>query len=99
MSGQRNHPHIPDTAFTPFQHPIPTLPANTDEYIDSILASPPLQPRLQGMDIDDNNVQQFQATATTMEFTQEKFLQLQALADRQLLVSATTNIHRQTKTE
>ena len=83
MSGQRHHPHISDAAFTPFQHLIPTLPPNTDGYIDSLLASPPLQPRLQGMDIDENNLQQSQATATTMEFTQEKFMQLQALADRQ----------------
>ena len=83
MSGQRHHPHISDAAFTPFQHLIPTLPANTDEYIDSLLASPPLQPRLQGMEIDNSTFQQPQAAATTMEFTQEKFLQLQALAERQ----------------
>ena len=83
MSGQEAHPNVPVGFFTP-HHPIPTLPANTDQFVDQLLASPPLHPPHQPMDHDSHASTHPSASATTtMEFTQEKFLQLQALADRQ----------------
>ena len=84
MNGQEDHLHVPDGYFTP-RHPIPTLPADTDRFLDSLLASPPLQAAPQLMDTE-NNASTHHAAARqqpAMEFTQEKFLQLQALADRQ----------------
>ena len=68
MSGQEDHLQVPDACFTPI-HPIPTLPANTDQFLDQLLASPPLQAAHQQQ--------------PRMEFTEERFLALQALAERQ----------------
>ena len=79
MSGQEAHPNVPAGYFTPY-HPIPTLPSNTDQFLDQILASPPLHPPHHPMEVTSHPPA---AESTTMEFTQEKFLQLQALADRQ----------------
>ena len=83
MSGQEAHLHVPCGLFTP-QQLIPTLPTNTDQFIDQILASPPLHHP--GMELGDNNAIFPPATAQPpprMEFTQETFLQLQALAQTQ----------------
>ena len=84
MSGQEVHPHVTEGYFTP-HHPIPTLPPNTDHFLDQVLASPPLHPPHQRMDTGNNASTHPSAAIqpTAMEFTQEKFLQLQALADRQ----------------
>ena len=84
MSGQEAHLHVPDGTFTPYR-PIPTLPANTDHFLDQFLASPPQQRAFQGMDFGDNNVSLPHPSAQQqrMEFSEERFLQLQALAEQQ----------------
>ena len=84
MSGQEDHPNVPVGFFTPHQ-PIPTLPANTDRFLDDILASPPHLSGHQLMD-HESTASTFPAASRqqpAMEFTEEKFLQLQALAERQ----------------
>ena len=43
MSGQRDHQHVPDGYFTPYR-PIPTLPANVDDFLDRALAASPQLP-------------------------------------------------------
>ena len=82
MSGQRNHPHVPDGNFTPYR-PIPTLPANTDQFLDSILASPPHHLNLHHMDLGDAASASIQQPQHRMEFTEERFLALQQLAEKQ----------------
>ena len=84
MSGQEDHLHVPDGFFTP-HHPIPTLPANTDRFLDNIFASPPHLSRHQLMDHEptSNTLPTTFHQQPAMEFTEEKFLQLQALAERQ----------------
>ena len=93
MSGQRNHPHVPDSLFTPLR-PIPTLPLNTDDFLDQVLASPPGPPlRLPTLrELDSNNVVQASLTASaqqplqqqpTMSTADERIAALTALAERQ----------------
>ena len=82
MSGQEDHRHVPDGVFTPHQ-PIPTLPADPNRFIDDLLASPPLPAAAQRMDLEYSAAATAASSQPAMEFTQEKFLQLQALADRQ----------------
>ena len=86
MSGQEQHLHVPDNIFTPYR-PIPTLPENTDNFLDQILASPPQQRASQGMELGDDNAQLHLPPAPQqqqrMEFSEERFLQLQELAERQ----------------
>ena len=86
MNGQEDHPHVPQGLFTPHR-PIPTLPENTDQFIDGLLASPPqLQQNHHRMETG-GELNATAATAShqqsTMEFTPERFQQLQALAERQ----------------
>ena len=86
MSGQGDHPHVPDGNFTPHR-PIPTLPEDTDRFIDQLLASPPHQPALHGMDFDSASPNSLPAPVhhpqPRMELTEERFLALQALAEKQ----------------
>ena len=100
MSGQRDHQHVPDGAFTP-QHPRPASPIDIDEQIDSFIFDSP-NPRITLRDIDINNGvrrspspsvrQQLQFPPTPlqqhqqppiMELSEERFRQLQALAEQQ----------------
>ena len=71
MSGQRDHPHVPGGNFTPHR-PTPTLPANTDRFLDAILASPPHH-----MDLDGAS------SAATMPTLEEQLQQLRELAGAQ----------------
>ena len=84
MSGQDVHLHVQGTPFTPLR-PIPTLPANVDDFVDQLLASPPLHQAPSGMDFGDepSNHPSASAPQQRMELTEERFLQLQALAERQ----------------
>ena len=89
MSGQRDHLHIPNRHFTPHR-PIPTLPANVDNYIDQLLASPPRMPSLHEMDNRDGHLRPLSASAhqhqqqqLTMQSPEDQKRALQALAERQ----------------
>ena len=82
MSGQGDHPHVPEGYFTPHR-PIPTLPANTDQFLDSILASPPHQLNLHDMELGDAAAAAVQQPQHRMEFSEERFLALQQLAEKQ----------------
>ena len=75
MSGQRAHPHISDAPFTPYR-PIPTLPANVDDYIDQVLESPPPRPAL--LDFDTSFT-----TQPTMATVEQQLQQLRDLASAQ----------------
>ena len=80
MSGQEAHPHVPIGLFTPHR-PIPHLPADTDLFVSQLLASPP--PRMElGNTASDPSAPAAQPQQR-MELTEERFLQLQALAERQ----------------
>ena len=100
MSGQRDHQHVPDGAFTP-QRPRPASPIDIDEQIDSFLFHSP-NPSITLRDIDIHNgvrrspsptalfqphlpqvAPQQLHQAPIMELTEERFRQLQALAEQQ----------------
>ena len=80
MSGQEENPNVPYNIFTPFR-PIPHLPDDTDQFVDQLLASPPPRMELGNAASDPSApaAQQHQR----MELSEERFLQLQALAERQ----------------
>ena len=75
MSGQRAHQHVPEGQFTPHR-PIPTLPANVNGFLDTILASPthlandillaspPLQP---AMSTAEEQIQQLRQLAEAQQ--------------------------------
>ena len=80
MSGQEENPNVPYNIFTPFR-PIPHLPADTEQFVNQLLTSPP--PRMELGDSASDPSAPAARQQPRMELTEERFLALQALAERQ----------------
>ena len=90
MSGQQDHLHIPDGEFTP-QRPQAAEPIDTDDEVDSLIFHSP-NPRITLRDIDIHygvrrppppSPIQIDQPQPAMEFSEERFRALQALAEQQ----------------